>query len=145
MKKLLFIFPLFLCVLFVSCSDDDNNNDDDTGGTPDNKKYKTTFVIKESLPDNGTLYIYDVPYRHSPFVKYDKGTHTLLSFDDTVFKPVATQSIQDRKAYIQLKGNKDGYDFYKVVYDYVENNEQSYTLYHSIKIFDYEMSFHLSK
>lgn len=138
MKKLLFISPILLFALFISCSDEDNNNDD-TDGTPDKAKYKTTFVIKESMPDNGTLYVYDVPYRHSPFVRYDKETHALYSFDDTVFKPVAIQVVQDRKAYIQLKGDKDGYDFYKVVYDYVEDYS-----FHSIKIFDYEMSFHLS-
>lgn len=144
MRKLFFIFPILLSVLFVSCSDDDNNNDDDNEGTPEKAKYKTTFVIRESMPDNGTLYIYDVPYRHSPFVRYNKETHTLYSFDDTIFKPVATQAVQDRKAYIQLKGDKDGYDFYKVIYDYVKNEERDYS-FHSINIFDYEMSFYLSK
>lgn len=138
MKKLLVIFPILLSVLFISCSDEDNNNDDNTGGTPERAKYKTTFVIRESMPDNGTLYIYDVPYTHSPFVRYDKETHTLYSFDETIFKPVATQTVQDRKACIQLKGDKDGYDYYKVVYDYVGDYSFS-----SINIFDYEMSFHL--
>lgn len=140
MKKLLFIFPVFLSVLFLSCSDDDNNGYDETEGMSNKKKYKTTFVIRESMPDNGILYVYDVPYRHSPFVRYNKENHTLYSFDDTVFEPVATQSVQDRKTYIQLKGDKDGYDYYKVVYDYVEDYS-----FHSINIFDYEMSFYLSK
>lgn len=143
MKKLLLIFSVILSILLVSCSDNDNN-DDNTSGTPNKTKYKTTFVIRESMPDNGTLYVYDVPYRDSPFVTYNKENHTLKSFDETVFKPIATQSVQDRKAYIQLKGDKDGYDYYKVIYDYTKNGVQDFS-FHSINIFDKEMSFYLSK
>ena len=57
MKKLLLIFPVFLSVLFLSCSDEDNNGYDETEGMSNKKKYKTTFVIRESMPDNGILYV----------------------------------------------------------------------------------------
>jgi len=63
MKKLLFIFPILLSVLFLSCSDDDDNNDDNNGNnnpekqriwerdysTSGGKKYRFYYTPKGKL------------------------------------------------------------------------------------------------
>lgn len=117
MKKLLFIFPILLSVLFLSCSDEDNNTND--------KVKVSVFCMKNvdgvDTPLQGTIYFFKVA-EYPKGWDYNRKNHTFTLKDGTILR-------SDYSLTMLESGSQEGYLDANSLYMHVWEPSDSETVY----------------